>query len=217
MGTRMGTKHIWGCDPLPVAVVKKRVYRYLGIPKWTHVIILVVTVGRAHPKTSSQHNLENQFSSEPTVHRRIPGIFIPSEGRVNEKTGCVEEKLTDGMKGLSTRTIRIFPNILNKKCSFLPNKFITFQNYIFLHLGFCFSLKNRSFRLYWHLCWLKLKVVRFIPEMGRTETLPRSQRGTWWRTVWGGEEKVGKKKQMVHKVNHGLMVIYQVFFHFLPW
>lgn len=158
------------------------------------------------PKTSSQHNLENQFSYEPMVHRRIPGIYIPSEGQVNEKTGCVEEKLTDGMKGLSTRTIRIFPNILNKKCNFLPDKFITFQNYIFLHLGFCFSWKNRSFRLYWHLRWLKLKVVRFIPEMGRTETLPRSQRGTWWRTVW-----------VVHKVNHGLMVIYPVFFHFLPW
>ena len=23
---------------------------------------------------------------------------------------------------------------------------------------------------------------RFIPEMGRTEIVPRSQRGTWWRT-----------------------------------
>ena len=31
---------------------------------------------------------------------------------------------------------------------------------------------------------------------------------------WGGDQ-VGKK-QRVHKVNHGLMVIYQVF-HFLPW
>ena len=26
-------------------------------------------------------------------------------------------------------------------------------------------------------------LIRFIPEMGRTEIVPKPQRGTWWRTT----------------------------------
>jgi len=106
----------------------------------------VVTVGRAHPKTSSQHNLENQFSSEPTVHRRIPGIFIPSEGRVNEKTGCVEEKLTDGMKGLSKNHPDLSKHI-EQKVQFSARQVHNISELYISSSWFLFFLEEQKFQV----------------------------------------------------------------------